>query len=110
MLKIGVLLIYVLLLMSCRTPMVYPLMVKDGATEHQRKTDAFECKAIAADFRSKMATGAGGSAGVISGGRGVIGPGPAIKTLNIATEAANEYYIECMELRGYKIVPEKENK
>ena len=85
-------------------------MVKDGVTEHQRKTDAFECKAIAADFRSKMATGAGGSAGAIVGGKGVIGPGPAIKTLNKATEAANEYYIECMDLRGYKIGPEREPK
>jgi len=78
-------------------------MVKDGATEHQRKTDVFECKAIAADFRSKHMGPGHPSFGL---------PGVAAhkRQLNDATEAANEYYIECMDLRGYKVIPDKEKK
>lgn len=103
MIKIIVLLICVLPLMACHVQMVYPTMFKDGASEQQIKKDAFECKTMAADFRSKLTTGGSPSFGP---------PGLAghKRRLNDATAAANEYYIECMELRGYKVILEKENK
>ena len=93
MVRIGILLLCVLSLISCSTVMEFPNMRKDGATEQQRKTDSFECKSIAADFRNKY-----------------MGAAIHKKVIWEATEAANAYYIECMDLRGYKVVPEKETK
>ena len=46
----------------------------------------------------------------MSGGVGIITPGPSVKMWSIANEAANKYYIECMDLRGYQVVIEKETK
>lgn len=103
MVRIGILLLCILSLISCRTHMEYPAMIKDGVSEQQRKTDVFECKAIAADFKSKN----------MSGGSPSFGPFGMAKhkrQLNDATEAANQYYIECMDLRGYKVISEKETK
>jgi hypothetical protein len=96
MIRVNMLLICALLLTSCATQMVYPYMVKDGATEQQRKTDAFECKTLAADFKSKQLGGGAPSFGVY-------GMAGHKKQVNEANDAANEYYVECMEVRGYKI-------
>lgn len=103
MMKIIVLLICVLSLTACHVQMLYPPMAKDGASEQQRKTDAFECKTLSADFKSKHLGGGSPSFGVF----GLAGHK---RQLNDATAAANEYYIECMELRGHKVISEKENK
>jgi len=101
--KIGILIIFSLLLASCFTQMVYPPMVKDGASEQKRKTDSFECKTLAIDFKNKHMGGGAPSFGVY----GLAGHK---SRSNSATDAANEYYIECMEVRGYKLVPDAENK
>jgi len=91
--KIGILII-MLLLTSCNSYMTYPVMVKDGASEQQRKTDALQCKMQAADFKSKMLGG--------SPSFGAVGMIRHKKEVNAATDAANEFYVECMNERGYK--------
>jgi hypothetical protein len=78
--------------------MVYPPMVKDLATEQQRKTDALECKMKASEFKNNMASGGSPSFGPY-------GMASHKKELNSATEAANEFYVQCMEVRGYKLAP-----
>ena len=88
------------ILTSCSKQMIYPAMVKDGTTEQQKKTDAFECKTMAVDFKNKYEGGGAPSFGMY-------GMAGHKRRSNDATDAANDYYIECMELRGYGIVKEK---
>lgn len=101
--NIIILIFMIFFITSCRAHMVYPPMTKDGVNDYQIRKDAFECKTMAADFRSKH-TGSG------SPSFGIPGVAQHRKQENAAIEAANEYYIECMELRGYKIIHKKENK
>jgi hypothetical protein len=98
MIRIVILLscILVLSLTACHTQMIYPVMIKAGATDQQLKTDALDCKMKAADFKSKL----------ISGGAPSFGPfGMAKhkKEMNEATEEANKVYVECMEEKGYAV-------
>lgn len=100
--KVGILIIFSLSLVSCFKQMVYPAMSMNGASEQQRKKDSFECKTLAIDFKNKyMGEGAPSF--------GVYGLAGHKSRSNTATDAANEYYIECMEVRGYKLVPDTEN-
>lgn len=78
-------LVSILLLSSCANRLAYPPMAKEGASEYERKKDAFECKTMAASFRGSLATG------VMAGNN----------------EAVNQYYTECMELRGYKPIAQE---
>lgn len=92
--KIG-LIIIMLLLTACNSHMAYPVMAKDSASDQQRKTDALQCKMLTADFKSKMLT--------TSPSFGAVGMIRHKKEVNEATEAANQFYIDCMEERGYKL-------
>ena len=83
------------LLIACgNSQIVYPNMIKSGASDQQRKTDALQCKMQAADFQSKM-QGSG------SPSFAAVGAIRHKKERNQAIDAANEFYIECMEERGY---------
>jgi hypothetical protein len=76
-------------------------MKKDGASDQQRRTDTLECKRQAIDYKSKASGGIGGP---------VFPVAPMMmkhrRDLYEATQAANEFYIECMEERGYGVVKE----
>lgn len=99
--RLLILIISLSVLSGCTTKMVYPPMTKQGISDQQKKQDAYECKKEAVDLRSKLAVGPGGSAGAMSGGFGVMGA-PGKRQVREATEQANDFYIECMELRGYR--------
>ncbi|MFZ2395320.1 MAG: hypothetical protein WAW09_03445 [Smithella sp.] len=97
-------LLLMVFLVSCSNQLTYPAMKKYGASDQQRRTDTLECKRQAIDYKSKAAAGIGGP----------VFPFPPMmirqkKELYEATEAANQFYIECMEERGYGIVKENES-
>ena len=97
--KTYILIIFALLLSSCHKQMVYPVMSMDNVTEQQKRKDAFECKTIAVDFKSKYEGGGAPSFGPY-------GMAAQKRRSNDATDAANDYYVECMQVRGYKLVSE----
>ena len=89
-------------LVSCSNQLTYPVMKKDGASDQQRRTDTLECKRQAIDYKSKASGGLGGP----------VFPFPPMmirhkKELYEATQAANEFYIECMEEKGYSVVKQE---
>ncbi|NLD81000.1 MAG: hypothetical protein GX642_07545 [Smithella sp.] len=98
MIRIVILLSCILLLSitACHTQMIYPVMIKAGATDQQLKTDALDCKMKAADFKSKLSSGGAPSFGPI-------GMAKHKKEMNEATEEANKFYVECMEEKGYSV-------
>jgi len=103
-LRTLLLIVFFLALVGCSFKMHYAPMEKPGVDQMQALRDSHECKLEASNYRAGL-TGSAGSVGVLpSNGVGVIGPGPGRRMAREATEQAEEFYIECMQLRGYQSV------
>lgn len=100
--KSLIFIVIVLTLAACSFKTHYAPMEKLGVDEMQALKDSHECKMEAADYRSKLAIGgAGGSGGFANQQAGVMVPGPGVRVARDATAQSEEFYVECMKIKGY---------